>query len=395
MAESAYCTILARNYLPSALTLAASLRRHASPHPLSVLLIDTPDLSTLPEVPGVRWMSPMSLGLPQRTVLELAMSYDLVEFATAIKPLLLDRLLEEHPQVFYLDPDTYQVSEMRELGPALAGGAGILLTPHYLDPAPADGAFTEGHLLNVGVYNLGFCGVDRRARGFLAWWWEHLREECLHDPLAGLFVDQKWMDVGSVLFSATCLRHRGYNVSVSNLHERPIDADRDGYRVGPDGDRLRLFHFHAFKPERPEALYTRASTAGAAPVPMSDALRRLATQYAAEVIDHRALAGPQPAYLYATDTTGRPIPRRLRHAYRVAVRHAPESVPSPFLPQEATAFARWRRQARRLSAELILSDLAKGMRCALPEEYGLLKARFPALTGALRRRMVEDSGMWR
>jgi len=63
----------------------------------------------------------------------------------------------------------------------------------------------------------------------LAWWWGHLSSECLHDPLAGLFVDQKWMDIGSVLFGATTLRHYGYNVGVANLHERPVARDSEGY----------------------------------------------------------------------------------------------------------------------------------------------------------------------
>jgi hypothetical protein len=38
--------------------------------------------------------------------------------------------------------------------------------------------------------------------------------------------------------------------------------------------------------------------------------------------------------------------------------------------------------------------VAKGVRCAMPEEYGILKRRLPALTTALRRRYVEDSGIW-
>jgi hypothetical protein len=393
--ETAYCTILARNYLPSALALAESLQRHGSSHPLHALIIDAPDLAALPDVPGVRWLNPASLPCPERLMLELAMSYDLVEFATAIKPPLLDMLLDDFEQVFYLDPDTYQVSPMLELAPGLQSGSGILLTPHYLEPAPAQGAFTEGHLLNVGVYNLGFCGVDRRARGFLAWWWEHLREECLHDPIAGLFVDQKWVDIGSVLFEATCLRHRGYNVGVGNLHERPIERDSEGYRIGGVDDRLRLFHFHAFKPERPESLYTRPSTGSSGSLAVSGPLRELCEEYASTVISNRAVAGSAPAYLYSSDTQGRRITRRLRHAYRVAVREDAAAVPSPFVVSEAGAFDRWRRHAWGLTTQLMVSDVVKGVRCALPEEYGMLKSRLPRVTQGLRQRMVENNGMWR
>jgi hypothetical protein len=394
MTAPAYCTILARNYLPSALTLSDSLLRHGSETPLTVFLTDATAETPLPEIPGVRWMRPASLGLPERTVLELAMFYDLVEFATAVKPLVLRTLLQEHEQVAYLDPDTYQVSPMVELGPALEASSGILLTPHFLEPTPAGGAFTEGHLLGVGVYNLGFCAVDRRAGAFLDWWWGHLRSECLHDPLAGLFVDQKWMDIGSVLFGASALRHAGYNVGAANLHERPVAADAGGYYISSTGDRLRLFHFHAFDPHRPDALSTRLST-GRNPVGADGhAMKGLAREYAAAVIGKRGQLGPQPSYIYATDTTGRPISRHMRHAYRAAALSGARDLPSPFVPDEAGAYERWRRGARALAARLVVSDLAKGARIALPDEYGVLKRRLPRLARSLRGRYVENTGLW-
>lgn len=394
MTTTAFCTILARNYLPSAMTLADSLGRHGSEFPLHVFLTDATPETELPEIPGVSWMMPASLDLPARAVLELAMAYDLVEFATAVKPLVLQTLLRDHEQVIYLDPDTYVVSPMAELAPALEASAGIVLTPHYLEPAPAGNAFTEGHLLNVGVYNLGFCAVDRRAGDFLDWWWSHLRSECLHDPLAGLFVDQKWMDVGSVLFDAIALRHYGYNVGVGNLHERPVESDADGYYIAPGGDRLRLFHFHAFDPERPDRLYNRMRTGSGEVRAEGGPLTTLVREYAAAVLENRARIGPQPGYIYAHDTTGRRITLHLRRAYRTAMLASPGTVPSPFVAAEAAAYERWRHRAWPGASRIVLSDLAKGLRCALPEEYGKLKTRFPKLATKLRSRYLEDTGMW-
>src|SRR4051812_6799001 len=131
MTAPLFCTILARNYLPKALTLSDSLRRHGGEHPLVVFLIDVDDNTELPQVDGVRWMWPAQLGLDERTILDLAMSYTLVEFATAVKPLVLQTLLRENEQVIYLDPDTYVTSPMAELAPALAASpGGIVLTPH-------------------------------------------------------------------------------------------------------------------------------------------------------------------------------------------------------------------------------------------------------------------------
>lgn len=390
-----HCTILARNYLPSALALADSLRRHGTGTPLIVFLTDARPDTELPEIDGVRWMRPAALEMPERTLLELAMFYDLVEFATAVKPLVLQTLLREFDEVAYLDPDTYLVSEMAELGPALGGSEPIVLTPHYLTPPPADSHFSEGHLLHVGVYNLGFCAVNRRAGVLLDWWWSHLRSECLHDPLSGLFVDQKWMDVGSVLFGAHVLRNYGYNVGAGNIHERPVARDADGYYyIASTGDRLRLFHFHAFDPSRPDSLYNRLRTRDGSVRVDSEALQTLCREYAAAVIDKRELIGPQPSYIYATDTGGRPISRHMRHAYRVAALADPGNLPSPFIAEEAADYDRWRRSAMRLAGRLTFSDVAKGLRCALPDEYDAVKHRFPGLMRRLRGRYLEDSGLW-
>lgn len=394
--EPAFCTILARNYLPKALALADSLRRHGATLPLTVVLIDADADTDLPAVDGVRWLTPDRLGLPGRQALELAMSYDLVEFATAVKPVVLQRLLADHERAGYLDPDTYVTSPMDELVPALDASPGLLLTPHFLRPVGAGDAYSEGHLLHVGVYNLGFCLVDRRAADFLAWWWDHLRAECLHDALGGLFVDQKWVDVGSVLFGSASLRHPGYNVGVANLHERPVAEDADGLVVAGTGQRLRLFHFHAFDPDRPEELSTRSDESTAHLLEANPALADLCRQYAKNVLAQRDLLGPQPPYRYARDTAGRPVTRRMRHTYRVALAQAgPDAVPSPFVAAEAADYERWRRASRRLTAQLMISDLAKGVRCAWPEEYGRVKDALPGVTTALRGRFLEKSGMWR
>jgi hypothetical protein len=399
MSQPAYCTILARNYLAPALALGESLRGQGSELPLTVFLTDATEDTELPDLPGVSWMHPGMLDLPERQVHELAMSYDLVEFATAVKPLVLGRLLDEHEQVFYLDPDTYAVSPMEELAPTLeASLGGILLTPHYLEPTPADGEFSDGHLLHVGAYNLGFCGVDRRARDFLRWWWGHLSSECLHDPIAGLFVDQKWVDLGSVYFKASPLRHYGYNVGLANLHERPVARDAEGYYIGGTGDRLRLFHFHAFDPRRPGELSTRFATSHPNGYSSSELgteeLVDLCEQYATVLLEKESQIGPQPGYIYGADTTGRRITRRMRHAYRVASLAEPGTLPSPFVPAEAERYEDWRRGARGLAGRLMLSDVAKGIRCALPEEYDNVKRRLPGLAASLRNRFIERSGKW-
>jgi len=390
-----YCTILAKNYLPKALALADSLNRHQPGSTLVVLVIDARTDADLPEVsgvPGVRMMSLADYPLPEREVLHLATIYDLVEFATAVKPLLLDQLLEESEQVAYLDPDTYLTSPMEELSPALsASEGGLVLTPHFFRPPGPDAELSENHLLTVGFYNLGFCAVDRRARDFLRWWWGHLREECLWEPLSGLFVDQKWVDIGAPLFHGEALRHYGYNVGVANLDERPIAEDVDGYYIATTGDRLRLFHFHAFDTSAPEELSTRLDRSTAH---LRDgAVDRLCAEYAKDLIVHEESAPPAPPYVFWTDTRGRRISRQLRRAYRVESR-AGASLPSPFVAAEAEAFEAWRRRAWRPMSRELVTDAVKSARLSMPEEYERIKNRLPGVAGKLRGRLSLRSGIW-
>ena len=391
---TAYCTILSTNYLPKALALAESLRRHQDGASLTVLVIDAQSQADLPDLPEVDLVGTDVLGLPIDELHEVAMIYDLVEFATAVKPLLLKHLLESHEAAFYLDPDTYLTSPMEELAAELAASeGGILLTPHFLEPLPADAPTTEGHLLTVGVFNLGFCGVDRRGLAFLDWWWGHLRTECLFDFLSGLFVDQKWMDIGNTLFQARSLRHPGYNVSVVNLHERPIGQENGGLVIQSTGVPLRLFHFHAFDTARPEELSTRHDRSTAHLRSESAALDALCKEYAEIVIGKQEALPPAPPYAYAHDTRGKRISRQLRRAYRVGCTGG-ERLPSPFVPAEADAFEAWRRRAWKPEAREVIGDALKSMRMSLPEEYARVKNRFPGLAGRLRGGFVRADGIW-
>jgi hypothetical protein len=397
MPTRTYCTILSTNYLPKALALAESLRRHEDGARLQILFIDHADDATLPVLDGVTALSTGVLGLSRRAVLELTMSYDLVEFATAVKPLLLRALLQSSDQVFYLDPDTYVTSPMVELGPAIAASpGGILLTPHFLRPAPAGAEVTDGHMLLVGVNNLGFCGVDSRTGPFLDWWWSHLRTECLYDPLAGLFVDQKWMDIGSSLFQATTFRHAGYNVGMANLSERPLDQDADGYVIASTGDRLRLFHFHAFDSSSPTKLSTRSRHTMEHDLPDDSVILQLCKEYAEVLIQYEQSLPAAPTYPYWSDTSGRRISRQLRRAYLrdSLAAPAPGSLPLAFDPAEADAYERWRRGAWKSIAKGLLSETAKCVRIVLPEEYDAMRKRFPRVADFLNERFSGGSGMW-
>ncbi len=388
----AYLTILASNYLPKAIALADSMRAHEDAE-LHVLLIDVPTADNAPQIPGVRVLSTEFLGMGETELLRMATIYDLVEFATAVKPTALLRLLEDHDAAYYIDPDMYLTAPLVELPTELAASeGGILLTPHFLEPPGEDAPLTEGHLLNVGVYNLGFCGVDRRALPFLNWWKDRLRSECRFEPLSGLFVDQKWVDVGSQLFNARALRHAGYNTGVGNMHERPIGVDEQGALiVASTGDPLRLFHFHAFDPDNPTELSTRFKWSTDGFRESSAALDQLCVEYAAKVRANRP--GTAPAYPYAEDLDGKPLSRHLRRSYRLQWDDQ-GPLPSPFRESDRAAWSAWRRAAWRQSMRSLAGDAAKSARVVLPEESERIIKRFPGLHRRLVGRHVDRGGLW-
>jgi hypothetical protein len=389
-----FCTILSTNYLPKALALGESLRLHEDGATLKIVFIDHIDDENLPELEGVECLSLAALGLPRSTLLEMAMTYDLVEFATSIKPVLFRRLLDDADQVFYLDPDTYVVSPMVELSPALEQSAGgILLTPHFLKPPPRDAELTDGHMLLCGINNLGFCGFDRRAFDCLDWWWGHLRTECVYDPMAGLFVDQKWMDIGATLFEAGYLRHAGYNVGLGNVGERPIAQDADGYYIASTGDRLRLFHFHAFDANSPQKLSVRFRHTVDNELE-DDVMLQLCKEYAELLIGYEQSLPPVEPYPFWTDTRGRRISLQLRRAYLRESQSVGQPLPSPFEPADAAAYERWRRQAWRPIARGLLQQTAHSVRILLPEEYNRVRKRFPKLSTKLNDRFSGGAGIW-
>ena len=305
------------------------------------------------------------------------MIYDVVEYSTAIKPVLLKHLLTQYEKVAYLDPDMYVTSPLLEVDDLL-NQYSILLTPHFIEPiAPGSSYVSEIHSLTVGVANLGFCAVNRDATGFLDWWWSHLERECLIYPLLGVFVDQKWTDVGAALFDAHFMKHYGYNIGPWNLGERQIVTTGAGVSVGPSAHPTRLLHFSGFDPEKPEAVSERLN-ADLSSVAVTDEYRRYANDYARLLLETRRAGGVRREYGHANDVLGKHLSKRLRRQYRADLLDANrEDPPSAFDPRTRDAYARWRRSASARKLQLTMTDAAIAAKYAFPDSFSWFKRRFP------------------
>ena len=213
------CTIIARNYSPFARVLADSFFAHHPDGTFTVLIIDDEGREFVPEDPRIDWRRLSDIGIERTEIHRLAGIYDVTELATAVKPQLLLRLLDEgKDSVVYLDPDIRIFDSLDEV-PSLAARHAIVLTPHTLQPFPRDGRRVDGlFVLAAGAYNLGFIAVGRDARPFLDWWWQSTRREALNDVARMMFTDQRWVDFVPSFFEHHILKDPTYNVAYWNLH---------------------------------------------------------------------------------------------------------------------------------------------------------------------------------
>lgn len=239
----AYCTIASANYLPKVRVLEESLAAHNPGASFYILLCERPEVcnSMSKEVDRV-FVSPDEVCSDW---LQMAFYYDITEYNTALKPYLLEYLMERgYDAVFYFDPDIEVFGSLTQLE-SLAEIHDLILTPHVCQPMPLDGLKPGiDEIIKAGQFNLGFIGISdsTEAKKALHWWQEACLEHCLFDGKRGLFVDQFWAAaLPSFIQKFHCLRDSGYNMAYWNVFQRTL-AIGDG-RWMTDCGELKFFHF--------------------------------------------------------------------------------------------------------------------------------------------------------
>lgn len=308
-------SICSANYMPLARTLHRSLM-DADPEVRFVLFLADEIPAELEEgdLP-FEVVEARALGIPDFP--DMAFRYTIMELNTAIKPFCFQWLFEREPlsRLVYLDPDILVFRRMSELDAAFEDGAELVLTPHALDPLDDGYEPDDRRIMQTGAFNLGFAAmVQSEETGVLLdWWADHMRTRCLSDLPAGLFVDQKFMDMAPAFVSATkILRHRGYNAAYWNLHERPVTRGPDGWYAG--GDQLVFFHFSGVDRNDPEVFSRHQNRFSAS---MIGQARQLLDQYTAKTAEHDdASAWRSAPYAYGKHREGQPILEVMRRVYR-------------------------------------------------------------------------------
>jgi glycosyltransferase involved in cell wall biosynthesis len=349
------CTIIARNYLPAARVLATSFAKHHPDGSFTTLVIDDRDHEVDAASEPFDVLRLDEIGLAPGEVEKMAAIYDVMELSTAVKPWLLQTLLDGGaPSVSYLDPDIVVYAPLDEIA-GLAASDGIVLTPHVTAPLPRDGkSASESDLLASGMYNLGFIAVSSGAGEFLDFWKERLSRECVVDPTHMRFVDQRWVDFVPGVFGAAILRDPTYNVAYWNLEHRPLSFESSGYLI--DGRPLHFFHFSGYRPDAP---YLLSRHQGARPrILLSERpdLARLCDEYGADLLAAGYHEDGTTDYGYARLANGLVYDPVMRKLYREALLASEEAEriatasgtsvaeiepPNPFVPEGEQAFLDW------------------------------------------------------
>jgi hypothetical protein len=285
----------------------------------------------------------------------MAMAYDVTELATALKPWLLQHLLDLGAEtVTYLDPDIEVFASLEHVAD-LATEHGVVLTPHLLTPLPRDGLqLDEAQIMGAGAYNLGFIAVGRTSRPFLQWWRERLARDAINDPSQSLFTDQRWIDLLPSLFSHHLLRDPGCNVAYWNVHARPIARTPQGWTAA--GEPLRFFHFSGYRPHTPWLLSRHAPDRPRVRLSEHPELRALCDSYGEALRRHGAHDLSGDDYGWARLTDGREVTAWERRCYRSALiegdRGTSPYPPDPFDSLGPAAYLQWLHAPARCDSRL-------------------------------------------
>lgn len=246
--NQAACTIIAKNYVAYARTLAQSFLSFHPGCKFYVLIVDDFEGRINPSDECFEIVKLTSLNIPG--LRSFCFKYNIKELCTAAKAHLLDYLTREKlvEKLLYLDPDILVTGPLDKLYEKL-GSYDIILTPHLDTDYPDDDLLPDdGYILRAGQFNLGFIGVNssENAKSFLNWWKPKLYKKCIVDILHGYFVDQKFIDFVPIFFKNFFVEtDTGCNVAYWNLHSRRISRE-NGTWMCNDGP-LYFFHFSGYK----------------------------------------------------------------------------------------------------------------------------------------------------
>jgi hypothetical protein len=248
-------TIASANYLPYVKTLMQSVRDTNPEYLRYFILVDKKPLEEVDCGELFEIIEADQIGIANFG--DMAIRYDVMELNTAVKPFAIEWIFENThaSSVAYLDPDICVYRRLEELEVLLKKGASVVVTPHLTAPIEDGKTPNDHHMLQAGVFNLGFIAVSRKqeAREFVRWWGRRLETQGYSDVARNLFTDQRWVDLAPCfLADLAVLRSHAYNVAYWNLMQRPVE--KRGSKLFYGDTELAFFHFSGLERSKPKVV---------------------------------------------------------------------------------------------------------------------------------------------
>ncbi|BAU12751.1 glycosyl transferase, group 1 [Leptolyngbya sp. NIES-3755] len=333
MSERIFCTVITKNYLAYARTLAETLSEHHSDSKLYVLIVDRIEEYFQPEAELFEVIRFEDLP-DQKTIEQMCFYYTPLELCCALRGMLHEYIVE-HTNAeswIFLDCDIMVCSSLEPLFEALSETS-ILLTPHCSVPLPVKDAEHELNILMHGLSNAGFLGLRRteQTREFLAWWKDRLKYYCfldsaLGDP-RGLSVDQRWLNLVFLYFpDFKFVKHPGANIGHWNFYERKFQYGAEG-KILVNGQPVLFLHFSGWDIDNPDyvskhsPLYQEKDTS-----PWTE----FARSYREKLLKNGYEETKQFPYTFATFHDRTPITQVMRRGYYDELKQGTAIANSPF-----------------------------------------------------------------
>jgi hypothetical protein len=259
------CTVASRRFLAQARVTAESFLEHHPGGRFAVLIPDDPEGTRTVGV-EVEELRPRDIGIDDRELHRMALTYSVKELSCAMKVFLLEHFVAGGNVTVMLDGDVCVYADLSPLAD-LARRHGLVLTPQSVSARPTPDRYppmrgraprmrnalgAEQGAIRAGTYNTGVMAAAPEAAPFCDWWRQRVSRYCLLEPDLGLFQEQGWTALAPTLFDCYVLREPGWNVSGFDLHDRDVtwEDGRPAFRGAP----VRCFHYIAFDPLDPGQL---------------------------------------------------------------------------------------------------------------------------------------------
>jgi FkbM family methyltransferase len=309
-------TIASKNYLAYARVLLKSVAAVHPEYSLYLLLVDKVGGAFDPAGEAFDVVESDAIGI--RHLVDMALRYDIMELNTAVKPFMFRWLLEntDLDSIIYIDPDVRVYSRFDVLQAVLATDYSMVLTPHITNPVEDGKNPNDHHMLQAGVFNLGFAAINRcdEARRFVEWWARRLETQACSDVARNLFTDQRWCDLAPCFLDRLhVLKRPGYNVAYWNLTEREITRENGAWYI--NGEPLVFFHFSGISVAQESVVSKHQNRFEWADLP---AFKPLFDDYRRALIQEGWEHTRSWDYAYGRTSEGSPIPGIVRRLYREA-----------------------------------------------------------------------------